>query len=82
MDYRGSHLEEMDLDAVLSRRPQVVLVDELPIRTWPGSGRNGKRWQDVQEILAAGTDVITTVNIQHLESIAYEVEHMTGSAGP
>jgi two-component system sensor histidine kinase KdpD len=79
VDYRGSHLEEMDLDAVLSRRPQVVLVDELAHTNVPGSGRNGKRWQDVQEILAAGIDVITTVNIQHLESIADEVEHMTGA---
>jgi two-component system sensor histidine kinase KdpD len=77
VDYRGSHLEEMDLDAVLSRRPQVVLVDELAHTNVPGSGRNSKRWQDVLEILAAGIDVITTVNIQHLESIADEVEHMT-----
>ena len=79
VDYRGSHLEEMDLDAVLSRRPQVVLVDELAHTNVPGSGRHGKRWQDVQEILAAGIDVITTVNIQHLESIADEVEQMTGT---
>jgi two-component system, OmpR family, sensor histidine kinase KdpD len=79
VDYRGSHLEEMDLDAVLSRRPQVVLVDELAHTNVPGSGRNSKRWQDVLEILAAGIDVITTVNIQHLESIADEVEHMTGA---
>jgi two-component system sensor histidine kinase KdpD len=77
VDYRGSRLEEMDLDAVLSRRPQVVLVDELAHTNVPGSGRNSKRWQDVLEILAAGIDVITTVNIQHLESIADEVEHMT-----
>ena len=79
VDYRGSRLEEMDLDAVLSRRPQVVLVDELAHTNVPGSGRNSKRWQDVLEILAAGIDVITTVNIQHLESIADEVEHMTGA---
>jgi len=79
VDYRGSRLEEMDLDAVLSRRPQVVLVDELAHTNVPGSGRNGKRWQDVLEILAAGIDVITTVNIQHLESIADEVEHMAGA---
>jgi two-component system sensor histidine kinase KdpD len=79
VDYRGSRLEEMDLEAVLSRRPQVVLVDELAHTNVPGSGRNGKRWQDVLEILAAGIDVITTVNIQHLESIADEVEHMTGA---
>jgi two-component system, OmpR family, sensor histidine kinase KdpD len=79
VDYRGSRLAEMDLDAVLSRRPQVALVDELAHTNVPGSGRNGKRWQDVLEILAAGIDVITTVNIQHLESIADEVEHMTGA---
>jgi two-component system sensor histidine kinase KdpD len=79
VDYRGSRLEEMDLDAVLSRLPQVILVDELAHTNVPGSGRNGKRWQDVLEILAAGIDVITTVNIQHLESIADEVEHMTGA---
>jgi two-component system, OmpR family, sensor histidine kinase KdpD len=79
VDYRGSRLEEMDLDAVLSRRPEVALVDELAHTNVPGSGRNGKRWQDVLEVLAAGIDVITTVNIQHLESIADEVEHMTGA---
>jgi two-component system, OmpR family, sensor histidine kinase KdpD len=79
VDYRGSVLEEMDLDAVLSRRPAVALVDELAHTNVPGSGRNAKRWQDVMEILAAGIDVITTVNIQHLESIADEVEHMTGA---
>ena len=69
----------MDLDAVLSRRPELALVDELAHTNVPGSGRNAKRWQDVMEILAAGIDVITTVNIQHLESIADEVEHMTGA---
>ena len=79
VDYRGSRLEEMDLDAVLRRRPKVALIDELAHTNVPGSGRNGKRWQDVMEILAAGIDVITTVNIQHLESIADEVEHMTGA---
>ena len=79
VDYRGSRLEEMDLGAVLRRRPRVALVDELAHTNVPGSGRNGKRWQDVLEILAAGIDVITTVNIQHLESIADEVEHMTGA---
>jgi two-component system sensor histidine kinase KdpD len=79
VDYRGSRLEEMDLDAVLARRPKVALVDELAHTNVPGSGRNAKRWQDVLDILAAGIDVITTVNIQHLESIADEVEHMTGA---
>jgi len=79
IEYRGSRLEEMDLDAVLSRRPELALVDELAHTNVPGSGRNAKRWQDVMDILAAGIDVITTVNIQHLESIADEVEHMTGA---
>jgi two-component system, OmpR family, sensor histidine kinase KdpD len=79
VDYRGSRLEEMDLDAVLRRAPKIALVDELAHTNVPGSGRNEKRWQDVMEILAAGIGVITTVNIQHLESIADEVEHMTGA---
>jgi two-component system, OmpR family, sensor histidine kinase KdpD len=76
--YRGSHLEEMDLDAVLARKPQIALVDELAHTNVPGSGPHEKRWQDVLDILAAGISVITTVNIQHLESIGDEVEHMTG----
>jgi two-component system sensor histidine kinase KdpD len=79
VDYRGSVLEEMDLDAVLARHPQVALIDELAHTNVPGSGKNEKRWQDVQEILAAGINVISTVNIQHLESIAGEVERMTGA---
>ncbi len=79
VDYRGSRLDEMDLDAVLRRKPQLALVDELAHTNVPGSGRNEKRWQDVLAILAAGISVITTVNIQHLESIADEVEHMTGA---
>jgi len=79
VEYRGSVLEEMDLDAVLARHPQVALIDELAHTNVPGSGKNEKRWQDVREILAAGISVITTVNIQHLESIADEVEHMTGA---
>jgi two-component system, OmpR family, sensor histidine kinase KdpD len=79
VEYRGSTLEEMDLGAVLRRQPQVALVDELAHTNVPGSGRNDKRWQDVLDLLAAGVDVITTVNIQHLESIADEVEHMTGT---
>ena len=79
VEYRGSRLEEMDLDAVLARRPKIALVDELAHTNVPGSGKNEKRWQDVLEILAAGIGVITTVNIQHLESIADEVEQMTGA---
>jgi two-component system sensor histidine kinase KdpD len=69
----------MDLDAVLRRQPSVALVDELAHTNVPGSGEHEKRWQDVMDILEAGIDVITTVNIQHLESIADEVEHMTGA---
>jgi two-component system sensor histidine kinase KdpD len=79
VEYRGSRLEEMDLDAVLARRPKIALVDELAHTNVPGSGKNEKRWQDVLDILAAGIGVITTVNIQHLESIADEVEQMTGA---
>ena len=79
VEYRGSRLAEMDLDAVLRRRPKIALVDELAHTNVPGSGRNEKRWQDVLDILGAGISVITTVNIQHLESIADDVEHMTGA---
>jgi two-component system sensor histidine kinase KdpD len=76
VEYRGAHFEEMDLEAVLERHPQVVLVDELAHTKVPGSGRNEKRWEDVVEILDADIDVITTVNIQHLESIADAVERI------
>jgi two-component system, OmpR family, sensor histidine kinase KdpD len=79
IDYRGRRLQEMDLGAILRRRPEVVLVDELAHTNVPGGGRHDKRWQDVLDILAAGIGVITTVNIQHLESIADEVEQMTGA---
>jgi two-component system, OmpR family, sensor histidine kinase KdpD len=79
VDYRGSSLQEMDVDAVIARHPEVALIDELAHTNVPGSGRNAKRWQDVMDIRAAGINVITTVNIQHLESIADEVEHMTGA---
>ena len=79
VEYRGCLLEEMDLDAVLQRRPKIALVDELAHTNVPGSGRHEKRWQDVMDILGAGIDVISTVNIQHLESIADEVEQMTGA---
>ena len=79
VDHRGILLEEMDLDAVLRREPEIALVDELAHTNVPGSGRHGKRWQDVLDILGAGISVITTVNIQHLESIADEVEQMTGT---
>lgn len=76
--YRGSDVEEMDLDAVLARHPQVALVDELAHTNVPGS-RNARRWQDVHALLDAGISVITTVNIQHLESLADIVESITGS---
>jgi two-component system, OmpR family, sensor histidine kinase KdpD len=76
VEYRGSRFEEMDLDAVLARQPQVVLVDELAHTNVHGSGRHEKRWQDVVELLDAGINVITTVNIQHLESIADAVERI------
>jgi two-component system sensor histidine kinase KdpD len=79
VEYRSCWLEEMDTDAVLRRRPKVALIDELAHTNVPGSGRHEKRWQDVLEILAAGIDVITTVNIQHLENIADDVERMTGA---
>ncbi|MFF0042328.1 DUF4118 domain-containing protein [Streptomyces mirabilis] len=77
LEYRGTVFTEMDVDAVLARRPQVALVDELPHTNIPGS-RNTKRWQDVEELLAAGIDVISTVNIQHLESLGDVVESITG----
>lgn len=76
-DYRGATFEEMDLGAVLARRPEVALVDELAHTNAPGS-KNEKRWQDVEELLEAGVDVITTVNIQHLESVNDVVEEITG----
>lgn len=75
--YRSATFEEMDVDAVLARRPRVALVDELAHTNVPGA-RNGKRWQDVNELLDAGIDVISTVNIQHLESINDVVERITG----
>src|SRR5258707_7297412 len=75
--YRGSEFEEMDVDAILARRPEVALVDELAHTNVPGS-RTDKRWQDVEELLQAGIDVISTVNIQHLESVNDVVERITG----
>ena len=79
IQYRGTTFEEMDLEAVLRRHPKVALVDELAHTNVPGSGPNKKRWQDIMKLLDAGIDVITTVNIQHLESIADAVEQMTGA---
>ncbi|MBE8470924.1 sensor histidine kinase [Streptomyces justiciae] len=77
LEYRGTSFTEMDIDAVLARRPEVALVDELAHTNVPGS-RNAKRWQDVEVLLAAGIDVISTVNIQHLESLGDIVESITG----
>jgi two-component system, OmpR family, sensor histidine kinase KdpD len=76
-EYQGITLEEMDLDAVLARKPQIVLVDELAHTNVPGSG-NPKRYQDVQDILTQGIHVITTLNIQHLESLYDIVEGASG----
>jgi two-component system sensor histidine kinase KdpD len=77
MAYRGTSFEEMDIGAVLNRRPEVALVDEFAHTNVPGS-RNEKRWQDVQELLEAGIDVISNVNIQHLASLNDVVEKITG----
>src|SRR4051812_19217778 len=75
--YPGAALTEMDVDAILARRPDVVLVDELAHTNVPGS-RNAKRWQDIQELLDAGILVITNLNVQHLESINDVVAQITG----
>jgi two-component system sensor histidine kinase KdpD len=77
LQYRGASFEEMDVDAVLARKPQIALVDELAHTNVPGS-RNEKRWQDVAELLDAGIDVISAVNVQHLESVTDVVEQITG----
>ncbi len=79
LTYRGASFEEMDVDAVIARRPAVALVDELAHTNVPGS-RNEKRWQDVEEILDAGINVVTTLNIQHLESVNDVIEQITGVA--
>jgi two-component system, OmpR family, sensor histidine kinase KdpD len=76
--YRDSEFSELDLDAVLARRPEVVLVDELAHTNVPGS-RHAKRWQDVEELLAAGIDVVSTLNVQHLQSLNDVVEGITGT---
>jgi two-component system sensor histidine kinase KdpD len=78
IEYRGVTLSEMDLDAVLARHPRLALVDELAHTNAPGS-RHPKRWQDVRELLDAGIDVFTTVNVQHLESRADTVRQITGA---
>ncbi|MGX5218004.1 ATP-binding protein [Pseudomonas segetis] len=77
LEYRGVVMREMDLDAILAQPPTLVLVDELAHSNAPGS-RHNKRWQDVQELLDAGIDVYTTVNVQHLESLNDRVRDITG----
>ena len=77
VDYRGTTVEEMDLDAVLARRPAIALVDELAHTNAPGS-RHNRRYQDVEELLAAGIDVYTTLNVQHVESFNDTVAQITG----
>ncbi|MBL6081236.1 sensor histidine kinase KdpD [Belnapia sp. T18] len=77
IDYRGQALEEFDLDAALARRPQILLLDELAHTNVPGS-RHPKRWMDVEELRAAGIEVWTTMNVQHLESLSDAVARITG----
>ncbi|MGH9682327.1 MAG: universal stress protein [Candidatus Acidiferrales bacterium] len=77
IEYKGTLFEEMDVDAIVARKPQVVLVDELAHTNIPGS-KHRKRYEDVQEILGAKIDVLSTLNIQHIESIAPLVRNITG----
>ncbi len=79
ISHRGVELSEMDLDAVLTRAPRIALVDELAHTNAPGSA-HAKRWEDVAGLLDAGIDVITTVNVQHIESLGGVVEQITGVA--
>ena len=79
VNYKGSIFTELDIDAILKRRPQIVLIDELAHTNVPGS-RHTKRWQDVIEILEAGIDVYSTLNVQHIESRKDVVEEITGIA--
>ncbi len=79
VEYRGQTLEEMDLDGLLARKPELVLVDELAHTNAPGS-KHAKRWQDVEDLLDAGINVISTINLQHLESLNDVVEGITGVA--
>ena len=75
--YRGKEIDEMDLQGILNRHPEIVVVDELAHTNAEGS-KNAKRWQDVFDLLEAGISVISAVNIQHLESINEEITHITG----
>lgn len=77
VEYRGKQFEEMDTDAILARRPEICLVDELPHTNVPGAA-GGKRWEDVLILLNAGIDVITTMNIQHLESLNDQIREISG----
>ena len=77
VQYRGSAFEEMDMEAILRRKPEVCIVDELPHTNVPGSG-HAKRWESVLDLLDVGIDVLTTMNIQHLESLNDQIWHMTG----
>ena len=77
VEYRGRQFEEMDTDAILARRPEICLVDEFPHTNVPGSPRT-KRWEDVLVLLAAGIGVITTMNVQHLESLNDQIQEITG----
>src|SRR6476469_8640257 len=77
VQYRGSTFEEMDTEAIIARKPQVAVVDEFPHTTVPGSPR-AKRWEDVLLIVEHGIDVLTTMNVQHLESLNDQMEQITG----
>src|SRR5262245_22480620 len=77
IDYRSATLREFDIDAALARRPKLLLVDELAHTNAPGS-RHVKRWQDVEELLEAGIDVYTTLNVQHVDSLNDVVAQVTG----
>jgi len=77
IEYKGTLFEEMDVDAILARKPEVVLVDELAHTNIPGS-RHRKRYEDIQDLLAAKIDVVSTLNIQHIESVAPVVRSITG----
>jgi two-component system, OmpR family, sensor histidine kinase KdpD len=77
LEYRGTAFDELDLDAILDRRPQVVLVDELAHTNAPGTYHD-KRWQDVATLLERGVDVVSTLNVQHLEGMSLAVEAITG----
>lgn len=77
VEYRDKHFDEMDTDAILARRPEICLVDEFPHTNVPGSART-KRWEDVLVLIEAGIDVMTTMNIQHLESLNDQIREITG----